>query len=1060
MANGPTKKEMIMKKILKSLAALALVISAGCVNELANDLDVQAGKTVVTVGLEATKTCLGDLENGSRKVYWSEGDQIAINGVASTSISIAEGNTFAEFSFEGELNRPFSILYPASGYVDPQKITLPAVQAAATGTFASGCAPMAGYAVEGDPLQLHHLAAVVRLQVKLPAESTHAGCLLSKVEFRGKSDEQVSGMFSIDYEKPALSSASDEQADKVVTTMVGQELSTDATDIFVVVPAQEYAAGFSVRLIDSKGHYMDIDAKSCTLEKGEIKVMPPFDFAPTKTLAGVVISSAAELVAFATDYNNGEYSTEESLEVIVTSDIEFDDVTNAGWMSIGTSSLYFKGTFDGGNFSIKNWVSSKPLFFAVYAGGTVKNLNIDGSCALTANYDEGQYFGGFIGYHNGVLENCYNYADLKVAGTWETDANVGGLVGRVNTGKVHDCYMNGNVTADGTVAVKGNLSLGGIAGCVLSGGEIVGSHLKGNLTVNGGGSGSSREAYIGGVAGLCGGKIEASSTYENTTVLAERIANNVAKFFLGGVLGVTRNGATIVDCTNNSFVHFKYPKQGGTRYAYVGGVVGGTTGATTATIRNCTNNHAVQLNSDYSYVYLGGVIGHADAGASIENCHNSSNGSVTTQDPGTSTTTDQYLYMGGVVGRCASTDVANISNAAKVEMSSSQSNEKTSVNVGGCIGFLEKSLDGNNNISNSGHVTATDVSTNRSYLALGGVIGTSYGADAFLSNLSNTGNVTDAVTVVQKNAFCGGVVGLIRNSATVQSVTNSGKVSFSNDSQQYHVNVGLGGIVGAASALQDNDFAVVVKNSENSGEVSRVSTAKGIQRSSMVCGGIVGILKGTGSSVAECTNNGTVTSGGLNSTAFDADFDPITDYVDSKTGGSGHAMGGIVGYGLGTTESPVIISGCTNTATCYAARGYVGGIAGYVRNAAISSCHHNKKEVMGVDYDTRVGGIAGYLAASSVTSCDVIATIDGGTRAVVGGICGGMDGTACIQSSTVDGTVSYTSGTAGALVGTSVNGAKILDCTAQGSFSGQATDTFAASVNYVGDRNVTPTFSE
>ena len=1051
-----------MKKILKSLAVLALVISAGCVNELANDIDVSAGKTVVTVGLEATKTYLGDVVDGSRKVYWSEDDQIAINGVASTSICIADGNTFAEFTFDGELNRPFSVLYPASGYVDAQTITLPAVQAAATGTFASGSAPMAGYAGEGDALHLHHLAAVVRLQVKLPAESEHAECTLYKVELRGKLGEQMSGNFLIDYQAATLTPASDEEADKVVTTMVGKSLSSEVVDVFVVVPAQEYADGFSVRLIDNKGHYMDVNAKPCRLEKGEIKVMTPLEFAPTSTLVGVeIISTAAELVAFAKAYNGGdEYAEVENLQVILANDIEFDEATNTEWVPIGTKERYFTGTFDGGNFSIRKWVSSKPLFFGVYAGGTVKNLKIDGSCALTANYDGGQYFGGFIGYHNGVLENCYNYADLKVAGTWEIDANVGGLVGRVNTGKVHDCYMNGNVTADKTVAVKGNLSLGGIAGCVMSAGEIVGSHLKGNLTVNGGGSGNSREAYIGGVAGLCGGKIEASSTYENTTVLAERIANNVAKFFLGGVLGVTRTGATIVDCTNNSFVHFKYPKQSGSRYAYVGGVVGGTTGATTATIRNCTNNHAVQLNSDYSNVYLGGVIGHADAGASIENCHNSSNGSVTTQDPGTSTTTEQYLYMGGVVGRCASTDVANISNAAKVEMSSSQSNENTNVNVGGCIGFLEKSLDGNNNISNSGHVTATDVSTDRSYLALGGVIGTSFGADAVLCKLSNTGDVTDAVTVVQKNAFCGGVVGLIRKSATVQSVTNSGKVSFSNDSQQYHVNVGLGGIVGAASALQDNDFAVVVKNSENSGEVSRVSTAKGIQRSSMVCGGIVGILKGTGSSVAECTNNGTVTSGGLNSTAFDADFDPITDYVDSKTGGSGHAMGGIVGYGLGTTESPVIISGCTNTATCYAVRGYVGGIVGYVRNAAISSCHHNKKKVMGVDYNTRVGGIAGYLAASSVTSCDVIATIDGGTRAVVGGICGGMDGTACIQSSTVDGTVSYTSGTAGALVGSSVNGAIILDCTAQGSFSGKATDTFAASDNYVGDGNVTPTFSE
>ena len=89
-----------MKKIFKSLAALALVMSAGCVKELSNDTTIapegnQTGQTtVVTVGLEKanTKTYLGDLVDGVRNVYWSEGDQIAMNGTPSSKIDIAEGN--------------------------------------------------------------------------------------------------------------------------------------------------------------------------------------------------------------------------------------------------------------------------------------------------------------------------------------------------------------------------------------------------------------------------------------------------------------------------------------------------------------------------------------------------------------------------------------------------------------------------------------------------------------------------------------------------------------------------------------------------------------------------------------------------------------------------------------------------------------------------------------------------------------------------------------------------------------------------------------------------------
>ena len=217
---------IISKKIFKPLLVLAVLMSAGCVNEFLIESEDSAG-TVVTVGFEQTKTYLGELLDGSRKVYWSDNDQISINGYTSTSIKIAEGNASAMFEFDAILKRPYNILYPAVDYLDAEIINLPAVQAAATGTFAADYAPMAGYAAEGDALLLQHLAGVVRLQIKLPAENQHSGHILNRVEFRGNNGEQVSGNFTINYQDVSIAATSSSDADKVVVTKVNKALSAE-----------------------------------------------------------------------------------------------------------------------------------------------------------------------------------------------------------------------------------------------------------------------------------------------------------------------------------------------------------------------------------------------------------------------------------------------------------------------------------------------------------------------------------------------------------------------------------------------------------------------------------------------------------------------------------------------------------------------------------------------------------------------------------------------------------------------------------------------------------------
>ena len=1013
-----------MKNILKSFAVLALAIFSGCINELTNQTADTTQKTTVTIGFAETKTYLGELESdGTRKVYWSDDDKISVNGVASSSVVLSDDKRSAKFAVDALLEYPYSALYPAEMYKDPQTITLPAVQAAAKNTFAVDAAPMAGYQeAEGD-VRMHHLAGVVRLQVKLPAENPHTIHALNRVEFRGNAGEQVSGDFTVDYVNSTISGTSSAEADKVVVAKAGKTLSTEASqDVFIVVPAIRYEQGFTVRLIDNAGHYMDIKSKDITINRGDIKAMPVVNFVPTGTLVGVQITSAADLVAFAKAYNAGEYADEENLYVRFTNDIVFDDETNAAWEPIGTTSTYFRGTFDGENFSIKNWVSAKPLFYATYADGYIENVKIDATCQVNIDLSYGSNVGTLVAYHRGTLRNCHNNATLTVSGEGTSDLYAGGLVGRMRVdSKVENCSMSGDVIADANLSVAGLIDLGGLVGYTQEDEAVIsGSEFNGNLTFAGAIS-SDKYAYIGGIIGRSKATVKDCSTSADKNIIVESSENKVSRFLLGGIAGSAEaNG--LVDCTNNSLLSVKYLRAKGTGYVYLGGVTGYLSAS--ASLKGCRNTNNVFSYSDAKNAYVAGVVGLARAESVVDDCHNESTAEISAKSLGSGSYGARYLDLGGVIGRSETSKVSNISNAGKVNMNRSESHASSVVYVGGCIGALTAALDGNNTVTNSGAVTAADDAELRARLAIGGVVGTIDGDNAtLLSNVANTGNVADAVTVSHTNVFTGGVVGRVGSSATIQGATNSGAVSFSNSAALVHVNTALGGIVGGTLA----EKVCVIKNSVNDGKVSTVSISK-IAGSGMVCGGIAGIVKGAGSSVQECTNNGVVQISGINNSYYDGSNDPS----NSK---SAWTAGGIVGFGAGVSDSRIRITDCINKAECYGARGYVGGVAGYVRYANIEKSHHQStSRVRGANSSVRVGGITGYLESSTIAGCSVTGTVDGVSYAFTGGVSAGMNATSVISSSIVNAKVtnSGSNGTVGAIVSYSEAGSVIQDCAASG----------------------------
>jgi hypothetical protein len=110
-----------MKKLYFILLSLSVLGFVGCTTSLEEDdnIVVEGGTTtlVLQIADPHTKIALGDKdESGNYSVYWNEDDQISVNGITSTKITINSDNASAavfEFS-DPNLEKPYKILYPAS----------------------------------------------------------------------------------------------------------------------------------------------------------------------------------------------------------------------------------------------------------------------------------------------------------------------------------------------------------------------------------------------------------------------------------------------------------------------------------------------------------------------------------------------------------------------------------------------------------------------------------------------------------------------------------------------------------------------------------------------------------------------------------------------------------------------------------------------------------------------------------------------------------------------------------------------------------------------------------
>ena len=332
------------------------------------------------------------------------------------------------------------------------------------------------------------------------------------------------------------------------------------------------------------------------------------------------IGNADQLMWFAAKVNGSTKKSTSNLCAKLTSDI---DLTGKEWTPIGcynsySDCVYYGGTFDGDGHMVSglkiNSNKSYQAFIGYAKGAFVKGLTVEGSVKA------GSYAAGIVAYtyysSKVFIENCTNKVDIV-----STGSTVGGITGNAPTGSsIKDCTNKASITGAGDAVggIVGSSAGTTISRCFNTGavsntkvstsyyntGGIAGSHASGTISscVNTGTVSSSLKR-TGGIAGVLGGKVEASC---NTGIIN-------GTYGVGGIAGeITNKSAEIYNCYNRGSITGTGINNSDTSSNFgVGGVVGGLGSISancTISVQNCYSTGTV--SAEITGLYTGGIVGN------------------------------------------------------------------------------------------------------------------------------------------------------------------------------------------------------------------------------------------------------------------------------------------------------------------------------------------------------------------------------------------------------------------------------------------------------------------
>ena len=863
-----------MKNLAKLFMAVAVLFAGfACTTDATEDLGVAVGgQTTITLSLEeATKTQLGEKADDVYPLYWSEGDQISVNGLASNALTEG-GSAKGVFTINGTLTYPYSVVYPAT---TANQVTFPATQEYVAGTFASGAAPMYGYAEsEGGVITLNHLVGALRLAVK--GEGT-----LSKVVVKAESGN-LAGTYTVDCATGALTVVEGTTSNKVTLTLgEGLVLGAEATPLYIAVPAGDYGiVTVTLYSTDNKQMKLCFDATTKPIAAGAVREFSEITYQGEGTgeltfEGDVVITSANQLAQLSAAAEANGLADVKS--VTIGANI---DMTGYDWTPIGTPELPFSLTFDGGNYEIKGL--NAPLFYYT-ENAVVKNVNltdVDIKVTEAFTYDgSARAYSGALAYYmyKGELSNC------SASGKLEIDM----------------AFKNADTTQEATSNYAVNIAA--MVGVLRDMTTVTKCTNKVDLTITslfGPADESKFYAWIGGFTSHIPGTsaITECVNYGNIKFVPNQ---TTTRFRIGGVFSYGPAIATADKLENYGDIESHAST---TSTQYIGGTM--CLPYTTCAITNCKNSGAITVGADVTSgeTYVASIVAAGNKNMSISNCEATNNA----EGKGITVACDCTKFYSGLTGKLPSggeythsiTDCTNsmdlhctsdfsassscyptlgftdTEGSAKVALTISNFNISGDIlfegaangylYIGAHIGYWRSANTSTytmkmTDCTYSGNITVNGSMVNRP--TIGGIMGYNSGNYASLTNVHNKGNITihnTAEGIISSFTAIGGIIGYDGQEPPMTNCTHSGNITVTGNyltasdvSAEHRVNVG--GIVGWQASYAKIKAGVV-----NSGDIT--IGAKGVETTAKAfcVGGIIGAEKGASTTMTDPINVGNI----------------------------------------------------------------------------------------------------------------------------------------------------------------------------------------------------------
>ena len=921
-----------MKNLAKLFMAAAALVAFSCTTDVTEDLGVQlsgTGQTEIILSLEESRTQLGEKAGDVYPLYWSEGDKIAVNGVASNEVATeAVGTASATFVINGALAHPYNIVIPAPAE-DVVAVTegcypavFPATQSYVAGNVDGKAVVMYGYTEEGSATILNHLTGVLRFAVK--GDVTLAS--LSVVA----TDGALAGTYDVNCATGTLTAQEGKTSNTVSMTFgEGLVLGAEATPIYVAVPAGKYGE-VSATITTTTGEQMVV--KFNTTEKpitaGKIREFSEFAFAPMEVESDIFeISDVAGMQLFAAKAETAVWK-----EVKLVAPI---DMTGVEWTPVN-----YHGVFNGNKQTIKGLTT--PLFGAV--SGTVKDLTLtDVEINETATPNVGAIARAFkaasgeiaqllnCSAKGSIVVNCPNYE--KVSST-DKEFGVAGLVGYGYNLSVADCVNE--VSVEVKQSLKSTCEYN-VYPCV---GGIVGYSQT-----------SSPASEINFVNNENKADIllaEASDEGEETIYMTTR---------LGGCVGnLGADYTSIRNCVNRGAVTQDKP----VRNPYVGGVFGHTA---SYAVDNCENYGPVTFKGSTNNLYIAGIVAHGDTDQHFDGCINY--GAITT----TAESTISAVLCGGILGNNTSSKdvdvdnryVKNCINKGDITVSHTQPADANAgrFTIGGIVAWSQGSCVNN---TNEGTITVNSTfyahAKSQTTHCIAGIVGyktvkkveNCYSKGAIIVGGKMTSNAD--IKATNEAILC--IAGLIGYSTQTTPLNyNEGcSITVTGDYEALLYVGGFGGRLPATSEMT------------NKAPINITSTAK---MKGLLLGGVTGFNEGkptNNTNDAPITYNGDVNMTGIGDGSY-------------TSGCTYFSIGGVVGRGttnatnLTNTKNGVITMGGKFTASYNKKYGWtsVGGVVGTFSGGTHTKLYNyadmnialNVPNASWNEEPFSFGGVAGYV---------------------------------------------------------------------------------------------------